>query len=38
MTLSHDNMFSTVLGFLDVTTTARDSNLDLAGRCRSVAS
>jgi lipid A ethanolaminephosphotransferase len=36
--VSHDTMFSTVLGFLDVTTTARDNNLDLAGRCRSVAS
>lgn len=32
--VSHDNMFSTVLGMLDVTTTARDPGLDLAGRCR----
>lgn len=32
--VSHDNMFSTVLGLLDVTTTARDDGLDLAGRCR----
>jgi lipid A ethanolaminephosphotransferase len=32
--LSHDNMFSTVLGMLDVTTTARDATLDIAGRCR----
>jgi lipid A ethanolaminephosphotransferase len=36
--VSHDTMFSTILGLLDVTTTARDSNLDLAGRCRNVAS
>ena len=36
--VSHDNMFSTVLGLLDVTTTAIDPTLDLAGRCRSVAS
>lgn len=32
--LSHDNMFSTVLGMLDVTTVARDGALDIAGRCR----
>jgi lipid A ethanolaminephosphotransferase len=32
--VSHDNMFSTVLGMLDVTTTARDPALDLAGPCR----
>lgn len=31
---SHDNMFHTVLGLLDVATTARDPALDLAGRCR----
>jgi lipid A ethanolaminephosphotransferase len=36
--VNHDNMFSTVLGLLDVTTTARDPALDLAGRCRDVAS
>ena len=36
--VSHDNMFSTVLGLLDVTTTARDPKLDLAGACRKVAS
>lgn len=32
--VSHDNMFSTVLGMVDVTTTARDQALDLAGACR----
>jgi lipid A ethanolaminephosphotransferase len=32
--VSHDNMFSTVLGMVDVTTTARDKALDLAGVCR----
>lgn len=32
--VSHDNMFSTVLGMVDVTTTARDPALDLAGPCR----
>jgi lipid A ethanolaminephosphotransferase len=32
--VSHDNMFSTVLGMLDVSTTARDPALDLAGPCR----
>lgn len=31
---SHDNMFSTVLGMLDVTTTAKVEALDLAGACR----
>jgi lipid A ethanolaminephosphotransferase len=36
--VSHDNMFSTVLGMLDVTTAARDAGLDLAGPCRKVAS
>lgn len=36
--VSHDNVFSTVLGLLDVTTTARDPKLDLAGACRKVAS
>lgn len=32
--VSHDNMFSTVLGLLDVTTSARDPGLDLAAPCR----
>jgi lipid A ethanolaminephosphotransferase len=32
--VSHDNMFSTVLGLLDVATTARDATLDLASGCR----
>lgn len=32
--VSHDNMFSTVLGMLDVTTSARDVALDIAGACR----
>lgn len=32
--VSHDNMFSTVLGMVDVTTTAVDATLDLAGKCR----
>lgn len=32
--VSHDNMFSTVLGMLDVTTSARDAALDIAGACR----
>jgi lipid A ethanolaminephosphotransferase len=32
--VSHDNMFSTVLGLVDVTTTAKDQALDLAGICR----
>ncbi|WP_333816633.1 phosphoethanolamine transferase [Tabrizicola sp.] len=32
--VSHDNLFSTVLGMLDVTTTAKDARLDLAGTCR----
>ena len=36
--VSHDNMFSTVLGLLDVSTTARDPALDLAGACRPEAS
>jgi lipid A ethanolaminephosphotransferase len=35
---SHDNMFSTVLGMLDVSTSARDPALDLAGACRKEAS
>ena len=35
--VSHDNMFSTVLGMLDVTTTARDAMLDLAAPCRAAA-
>lgn len=34
--VSHDNMFSTVLGMVDVTTTAKDGALDLAGACRQV--
>lgn len=34
--VSHDNMFSTVLGMVDVSTTARDSALDLVGACRQV--
>ena len=34
--VSHDNMFSTVLGMVDVTTTAKDKALDLAGACRQV--
>jgi lipid A ethanolaminephosphotransferase len=32
--LSHDNMFSTMLGLLDVTTEARDASLDFASTCR----
>ena len=32
--VSHDNMFSTVLGMLDVSTSARDAKLDLTGSCR----
>lgn len=36
--VSHDNMFSTILGLVDVTTVARDPALDLAGRCRNTAS
>ncbi len=32
--VSHDNMFSTILGLMDVTTTARDETLDLAAGCR----
>ena len=32
--VSHDNIFSTVLGLADVSTTARDPALDLAGACR----
>lgn len=32
--VSHDNMFSTVLGMVDVTTEARDATLDLASVCR----
>lgn len=31
---SHDNLFHSVLGLLDVSTTARDATLDLAGQCR----
>jgi lipid A ethanolaminephosphotransferase len=36
--VSHDNMFSTILGLVDVTTVARDPALDLAGPCRNTAS
>jgi lipid A ethanolaminephosphotransferase len=36
--VSHDNMFSTILGLVDVTTVARDPALDLAGACRKTAS
>jgi len=32
--VSHDNLFSTVLGLLDVTTSVRDPARDLAGSCR----
>ena len=32
--VSHDNMFSTVLGLVDVETSARNAALDLAGVCR----
>ncbi|RZA20469.1 MAG: hypothetical protein EOP02_18050, partial [Proteobacteria bacterium] len=35
--VSHDNLFSTVLGMVDVTTEARDPALDLAGACRQAA-
>jgi len=31
---SHDNLFHSVLGVLDITTTVRDPELDLAGACR----
>jgi lipid A ethanolaminephosphotransferase len=34
--VSHDNMFSTVLGMLDVTTEAKDAALDLTQPCRPV--
>jgi lipid A ethanolaminephosphotransferase len=34
--VSHDNMFSTVLGMLDVTTADKDATLDLAGGCRRI--
>lgn len=34
--VSHDNIFSTVLGMLDITTTAITPELDLAGACRKV--
>ncbi len=34
--VSHDNMFSTVLGMLDVSTSARDESLDLTATCRPV--
>ena len=32
--ISHDNMFSSVLGFADVLTTARNPDLDLSASCR----
>jgi lipid A ethanolaminephosphotransferase len=32
--LSHDNIFPTVLGWLDITTTVRDPALDLTSGCR----
>jgi lipid A ethanolaminephosphotransferase len=32
--LSHDNMFPTVLGWLDIETTVRDAALDLTAGCR----
>ncbi|SFJ82332.1 phosphoethanolamine transferase [Jannaschia pohangensis] len=32
--LSHDNLFSTVLGLLDVETDVRDPDLDIASPCR----
>ncbi|WP_127104289.1 phosphoethanolamine transferase [Pararhodobacter zhoushanensis] len=32
--VSQDNLFHTVLGLLDVTTSVRDPGLDLAGPCR----
>ena len=36
--ISHDHMFSTVLGLLDVATAAIDDSLNLAGACRRQAS
>jgi len=36
--VSHDNLFHTVLGLLDVTTVARDQTLDLVSNCRAVGS
>jgi lipid A ethanolaminephosphotransferase len=32
--VSHDNMFSTVLGLVDVSSTARDPSLDLTAACK----
>ncbi|MDR0809059.1 MAG: phosphoethanolamine--lipid A transferase [Gemmobacter sp.] len=32
--VSHDNLFHTVLGMLDIQTTVREPELDLAGACR----
>lgn len=32
--VSHDNLFHSVLGLLDISTTVRDAELDLAGACR----
>lgn len=34
--VSHDNMFSTVLGMLDVSTSAKNVGLDLTATCRPV--
>ncbi len=35
--LSHDNLFHSLLGMMDVRTTARDPNLDLFATCRDFA-
>ena len=32
---SHDNLFHTVLGLLDVSTQARDPQLDISAPCHS---
>ena len=32
--LSHDHVFHTVLGLMDVSTSARDAALDLTAPCR----
>jgi len=34
--LSHDNLFHSVLGLLDVKTDARDAKLDIFADCRSI--
>jgi lipid A ethanolaminephosphotransferase len=31
---SHDMLFHSILGLLDIKTTAREAALDLAGACR----